>query len=367
MQTEKKHVQCAEVLGRILDAREARAARQRLFLDEFQTTLICFTLNIAGPRKTDPLAERAFFEGKRRILRELERAGITAIKYEETKDGAGFSGYWAVEANPERVKHVMAAIETSDPLGRLYDIDVLRPNGRKISRQDIGLPGRACLICGKPATVCSRSAAHPNEEVVRRTEELLRDYFYGQYADRVAQAAARAMLYEVSVTPKPGLVSREGSGAHRDMNFFTFIDSAAALTPWFRTFVLNALRFRGCPKELFRASRLIGLEAEDTMYRATDGINTHKGLIFSFGVLCASMGYLQGRGLPETLDSVLSLSAEMAAEAYNELGEESSAGEPTHGEKTYEKYGLPGARGEAAAGFPTAAGFALPQIGRAHV
>ncbi len=35
----------------------------------------------------------------------------------------------------------------------------------------------------------------------------------------IGRLALEAMLVEVSVTPKPGLVDRNNSGAHRDMNF----------------------------------------------------------------------------------------------------------------------------------------------------
>ena len=46
----------------------------------------------------------------------------------------------------------------------------------------------------------------------------------------VAQQATRSLLYEVSITPKPGLVDRIDSGAHTDMDFFTYLDSSVALT-----------------------------------------------------------------------------------------------------------------------------------------
>lgn len=349
------------LLEDILAAREERAARQKVLLAGHDATLICFTLNIAGPRKTFPLAEQTFREGRRQIFRELKRAGMAA-KYEETLDDAGYAGYWAVEAEAEWVKRMMVAIEKGSPLGRLYDIDVLRQDGRKISRQELGLPARTCLICGRPAVECSRSRGHPLEEVERRTQRIMRDYFREQCAERIAQAAARAMLYEVSVTPKPGLVDREGTGAHRDMDIFTFLDSAVSLAPWFRSLAEKGLEFRGSPEELFRASRYLGLQAEDAMYRATGGVNTHKGLIFSFGLLCAAAGYLHGNGLAEDAGSVLDLCSRMAAEAYGELEARPSPEGRTHGERAYAKYGLSGVRGEAARGFPEVAESALPLL-----
>ena len=54
-----------------------------------------------------------------------------------------------------------------------------------------------------------------------------------QFTDRIAEFATRALLYEVSVTPKPGLVDRANAGYHEDMDFYTFLNSAVSLTPYF--------------------------------------------------------------------------------------------------------------------------------------
>ena len=54
-----------------------------------------------------------------------------------------------------------------------------------------------------------------------------------QRLSMIGALAVEAMLYEVSATPKPGLVDRSNSGAHHDMDFFTFMSSAAALRGYF--------------------------------------------------------------------------------------------------------------------------------------
>jgi holo-ACP synthase/triphosphoribosyl-dephospho-CoA synthase len=348
-------------LEEILSAREQRVCRQRYLLAEFGMTLISFTLNIAGNRKTFPLAEQTFQEGKARIAGELARGGMSVAVHKDDCGKAGYTAFYAVDAGAEQVKRLMTAIEESGPLGRLFDIDVLRRDGMKISREDIGLPKRTCLICGKPALLCSRSAAHPMEEVVRRTEQIMRDYFQGQYADRVAQTAVRAMLYEVAVTPKPGLVDREGNGSHRDMDIFTFFNSASALAPWFRVFVLKGLNFHGNLRELLAVCRYPGLLAEDAMFRATKDVNTHKGLIFSLGVLCVALGYLHGSELPEDVDALLTACSEMVSPARGEL-EGALKERPTHGETAYSECGFSGVRGEAAGGFPHVKNLALPLL-----
>lgn len=49
----------------------------------------------------------------------------------------------------------------------------------------------------------------------------------------VAKLATKALLYEVTISPKAGLVSRLSNGSHRDMDFYTFIDSALSLNKYF--------------------------------------------------------------------------------------------------------------------------------------
>ena len=53
---------------------------------------------------------------------------------------------------------------------------------------------------------------------------------------KIGSLALESMLIEVSVTPKPGLIDMNNSGAHRDMSFFTFMKSAASLNTCFEDF-----------------------------------------------------------------------------------------------------------------------------------
>ena len=46
----------------------------------------------------------------------------------------------------------------------------------------------------------------------------MREYFTEKRADEIAAMAGKSLLYEVSTTPKPGLVDRANSGAHHDMD-----------------------------------------------------------------------------------------------------------------------------------------------------
>src|SRR4051812_47765287 len=105
----------------------------------------------------------------------------------------------------------------------------------------------------------------------------------------ISQKALLSLLYEVSASPKPGLVDRYNQGAHKDMDFFTFMASSAALSNYFNDCVAEGVKYSGQnPQELFFSLRSLGVDAEKSMFEATDNVNTHKGLIFSLGIICAA-------------------------------------------------------------------------------
>lgn len=126
-------------------------------------------------------------------------------------------------------------------------------------------------------------------------------------AEAIAQLARYAAVQEVNASPKPGLVCPQDQGAHTDMNHASFLASAAALEPYFARCVRlgqahAAYAEHSLPSSLMPQLRGAGQEAERDMFAATGGVNTHKGLVFSLGLVCAALGCLQQRpdGLSET-------------------------------------------------------------------
>jgi len=180
------------------------------------------------------------------------------------------------------------------------------------------------------------------------------------FADRVAGLAVRALMTEACTTPKPGLVDRANCGAHGDMDIFTFIDSAVTLYPYFRSVVMLSLNHSDTLDNLLPALQPLGIQAEGEMFRATNGVNTHKGAIFSLGVICAAVAILAGsqagdaKSLPATCAAIAKSRSRGASES------------ATGGEVAFAKYGIGGILAEAAAGFPAVFGIALPAI-RAYI
>ena len=144
----------------MMEARDRRAQRQRELLAEYGQTLLCFTLNIPGPEKDSPLIRQGFRLGQRRLRQGLLRLGAAPLHQEESLCFTGCEAFYVLPAAPLDIKRVTADIEQADSVGRLFDMDVLRPDGSKVERQEIGLPERACLICGQEAKACARSRAH---------------------------------------------------------------------------------------------------------------------------------------------------------------------------------------------------------------
>ena len=180
-------------------------------------------------------------------------------------------------------------------------------------------------------------------------------------AQRIAGLAAEAMYREVTLTPKPGLVDRVSNGAHRDMDIRLFMASIRAISPWFAHFYAQGEASAGLPaSQTLWAIRPVGLACEQAMFDATGGINTHKGAIFSLGLLCAAAGRLANRAQRLTRQRLCrETSAICAGLVERELRSRTVA--KTKGEQIFLTSGLSGARGEAESGFATVRRFGLPQ------
>lgn len=181
--------------------------------------------------------------------------------------------------------------------------------------------------------------------------------------DRLAEHAFRAMLYEVSVTPKPGLVDRSNSGSHSDMDFFTFVDSSVIVGAFLRRMIAASSTQDIDLSSLLREVRYIGVEAEKAMLQATGGINTQKGLIFLLGCVCSVCGWMLAHGMQLEAEVVAARLRDMVRGICDaELQAEPCSLEATAGERIYSQSGLKGVRGEAEDGLPNVLSLALPVL-----
>lgn len=177
--------------------------------------------------------------------------------------------------------------------------------------------------------------------------------------------ATLASAWEVQVGPKPGLVDPFGSGAHDDMDYLTFLVSTCALSPYWALQARVGLEGTPAEKAMPRL-RATGLEMERAMARATEGVNTHKGLIFVLSLLL----FGAGSSLASTGKIDPQSSARLASEAVAETVRKEFAAlcgsghsrKMTHGERLYLERGITGIRGEASSGFPSVIQRGLPAL-----
>ena len=123
------------------------------------------------------------------------------------------------------------------------------------------------------------------------------------HAADIARMAVGCLYAELALYPKPGLVSLVDNGSHTDMNAAAFMRSLFTLRHYFRA-VFGA----GVDDAPFARLRTLGIAAEARMLHATGGVNTHRGAIFSLGLLCAAVGRASAEGLamrPASLRAVL--------------------------------------------------------------
>jgi holo-ACP synthase CitX len=192
-------------LEQLLQSRDNRAKHQKDLLGEYPgRSLLCMTVQLPGPEK------------RNRMSLAIAKAGVQAIReafeptYEELKDlETGYEAYFLVDLPALETKKRACQIEDTHPLGRLMDIDVLtlpvseNPPSRPVSgnyfsqgfaknqfpetstrparvetvsRLDIGLEARRCLLCGNEVRYCMRAKTHSKEELLSRIEQMLKEY-----------------------------------------------------------------------------------------------------------------------------------------------------------------------------------------------
>ena len=156
----------------------------------------------------------------------------------------------------------------------------------------------------------------------------------------IGHLASMALQAELDTTPKPGLVDRNDNGAHRDMDHALMRRSIQALHPYFVR--LAQIGFDN-PQPRHDEIQQVGIEAEQAMFNATGGVNTHKGALFSIGLAAVALGGMacsnnaQLHSLSNSIASLASLFPDTSG---------------THGSKAKANNKLKGALDNAREGYP---------------
>lgn len=346
--------------------REKRVKQQREMLARGgeNRCVVCIGMNIAGPNKRSGLIDAAFLEAVNCFLGEAELYGAVEANGLELRfinENTGIEALIALDGDTKEMKRLCVGIEEKLPLGRLFDIDVIAKNGEKLGRSE----PRKCLICAENASVCARSRAHSVEELQKAVQRMLSYHI----KRKMALLAGNALHSEVHATPKPGLVDENNQGANPDMSVELFERSADSLGVYFDCLAANTIRYcfsektEEASKKFLDSLRKAGVDAEKAMLEATGGVNTHRGAVYSLGLLVCAAAYnltngifgADGSGLhgePLTGYDFAETCVRTAAELALALGDNSV---PTsNGARVREKYGVGGPVQQAQEGFPLA-------------
>lgn len=174
-----------------------------------------------------------------------------------------------------------------------------------------------------------------------------------QFSTALANLAVESLIEEVSLTPKPGLVDQSDQGAHDDLTYSIMVKSANCLRQTFYQMAMVA--FNEKPSQLLREKiGEIGRLGEAEMFRTTNGVNTHKGAIWSLGLITAAAAIHIGE-----IDEVkLCFTAGEIAKYEDRFIPQKL----TNGIRVVQKYGVNGAKAEAQLAFPHVRKYSLPML-----
>lgn len=173
----------------------------------------------------------------------------------------------------------------------------------------------------------------------------------------LAELAVSALVDEAMLTPKPALVDRRGTGAHQDMDLGMMIRSAHSLQQMFEA-IADTASGRLPSQSLREELAVIGRIGDRIMLTTTGGVNTHRGSIWALGLLVAAVAICRNERSSSTVAAIASKLAHYP--------DRNAPGSRSHGRKMIERYGVAGAYGEAAAGFPHVLRLGLPALRQAR-
>lgn len=349
-------------------ARDQRAILKKKFVKD-GLACISLSLNVPGFPKSNATTKQ-FFDlclTDLKIFLESNRIKIIETEAISEADEAGdlfIAPISGAQMSLSEIKQICEDFEAGRQLGRFVDVDLNDELGNTISSGG----SKQCFYCREaPAIECRRKKAHDTELLrsfmFEKMGEFNRQQRETMLTKQISALALKALLYEISLTPKPGLVDKFSNGSHKDMNFLTFVNSTAAISVWLEELVKAGFSFS--EKDFTRALpviRNIGLRMESAMYQATGNINTQKGIIFLLGLSLFACGKIFSQGAHFETEQFRGIIKDIC---HNLVENELRAANPSkasHGEEIFQKWGFSGARGEAESGFRTVFDCGLPHL-----
>lgn len=250
--------------------------------------------------------------------------------------------------DPFLLKQKTVKIEETHPLGRLIDIDVYHNSQKSIRREDAGLKlRRKCFICDRDSYQCRWEKTHTDLEYSTYIQTIILNFLKG----KVQELSLKAMIYELDLEPKFGLVTKTSQGSHPDMDYNLMKKSAYFLSSKLKDYVTLGFETK-LSDNLYPDIKNLGKKNEKELLENAGGINTYKGLHFLLGYTVTAFGFICSYNV-KLKDRYRGLIDKIKISGQPLFFE--FLGEPkTTGEKLFKSYGILGARGEVFYGLRTA-------------
>lgn len=363
-------------LKEVLEDKEKRAEVQASLRRNYNSPVVSITSNIPGKVKYFAETVDLVYWVLEKMRQCIRSANFVLHEERIYHSRTGLNALIAVAGSAHKLKEFGLSIEEEPKYGRLIDIDVFDAGGQQINRVSQRLSERKCYVCDNSAIQCMRSKAHANEEIIMAAGKMMFDFkvqstkVWTMPVETIGTTALEAMLMEAACAPAPGLVDRFNSGAHQDMNYFTFLKSSSALVPFIFRCAWAGWNHAGTAKGLLPVLRNIGIDGEKAMYQSTHGINTQKGLLFLMGVLSAAAARtVRFKHFDSLREAILQETAQICTGIVERELRILHTAPPrrklTAGERLFLDYGVTGIRGEIEAGLPVIRTTGLPSLDEA--
>ena len=261
------------LVNKILSDREKKDNVIKSYSDLYQ--VVCLKANIPGINKNikEAYVIISVFDKMIKQFKPLKSM------FYESYDGPYIIYLFNKDKN---LKNKMIQLESKNKLGRFVDIDVYLNSSHSLNRT---IP-RKCYICDDFALVCSRTQKHSTQELLNYIEKITSAYL----KNLVKKMINEAMLKELNLHPKFGLVTPLTNGSHKDMDYNLMINAKNAILNDLADMFMLGYNKDLPLDELFIQTRKIGIKADKHMFKATNKVNAYQGLIFNLGLFLVNLG-----------------------------------------------------------------------------
>lgn len=325
------------MIDHILNAREHRMFDVKKALDQ-NPLILLIKANIPGDNKNLWFSKYLVLYFQKLLKHTCENEDSF---YYESMDGPYVIMHLS-DDDPEIIKRCLMHIEETHPLGRFIDLDLFHQKEHSISRTDMNAPLRTCFLCKEPAIECMRYHRHSTSEMIQYIESHVKDYILSDMRKQMDIA----IMSELDLEDKFGLVTKTSSGSHQDMDYALMIKAKDAILDDLVDIFKLGLESDSLIN-LFIQAKEKGIQAETHMLVATHNINCYKGLITVLGFAALSSGYALSHN--QSFDDIFENIKDLSKDILNDFEKPSH----TFGIKAYKEYQFMGIRGEISQGLPT--------------